>query len=160
MRGGDNRPITVLGGVLLALYLLQAALGLEWTWLAEQQGEETFKRWSGVLLLCYLAQQWWLSVGRWRGWARQAKKSYRTHQWMGALAPAFLYAHSMRLGYGFLLLLSTVYLGNLVVGLSHRTVSRPPRRRLGTPWMVVHIAASLLVTVLALYHAWIVVWYE
>lgn len=160
MRGGRNAPSLIVGAILLALYLLQAAVGWEWDWLARLQEIELFKRWSGGVLLAYLLHQWWLSLGRSRGWARLAKKSYWLHQWMGVLSPAFFYAHSMRLGYGFLLLLSTVYLGNVVIGLSHRAVNQLELRRLGTPWMILHITASLLVSILALYHVWIVVWYE
>ena len=155
-----DRNVLIVGSVLLGAYLLQAALGWEWGWLAELQEVETFKRWSGVGLLAYLLHQWWLSLGRSRGWARAAKRSYRLHQWLGAASPAIFYLHSMHLGYGFLLLLSTVYLGNIAIGLSHRVVHRPKRKLLWTPWMVLHVAASLLVTFLALYHVWIVVWYE
>jgi hypothetical protein len=149
-----------VGAALLAAYLIQWAAGLEWTWLAEVQQVRGFKLASGALLGVYVAQQWWLSVGRARGWARNAKRSYRLHKLLGALAPAFFYLHAVKPGYGFLLLLSTVYLANVGVGLASPDLLRKKPRWYTFPWMVVHVALAVLVTVLAGYHLWIAMTFE
>jgi hypothetical protein len=119
-----------------------------------------FKLASGALLGVYVAQQWWLSVGRARGWARNAKRSYRLHKLLGALAPAFFYLHAVKPGYGFLLLLSTVYMANVGVGLASPDLLRKKPRWYTFPWMVVHVALAVLVTVLVGYHLWIAMTFE
>jgi hypothetical protein len=145
----------VVGAVLLAAYLLQAALGLEWPWLAARQGERTFKLCTGALLLAYLAHQWWLAVGRANGWARAAKRSYRAHKLLGAAAPLFLYLHSLRVGYGYLVVLSTVFLANVGLGLVSPDLFRRKPKWFTVPWMITHVGLAVVLAALALFHLWI-----
>jgi hypothetical protein len=139
---------------------VQATLGLRWTWLAEAQTGDDFKLVTGLLLLSYLAHQWWLSVGRSRGWARAAKRSYKAHKWLGAAAPAFFYLHSVKPGYGYLMLLATVYLANVAVGLASPDLFRSKPRWYTVPWMVAHVSLAVVVTALAVYHLWIALAFE
>ncbi|MEM7483230.1 MAG: hypothetical protein AAF481_18850 [Acidobacteriota bacterium] len=155
-----ERRRAALGIFLLSVYLVQAILGWEWSWLAGKQLDESFKRWTGCLLLAYLLHQWWLTVGRAMGWARAAKKSYRLHKNLGLVAPVFFYFHSMRLGYGYLLLLSSVYLGNLLVGYLHPVSIGFKPKMLSFPWMVVHVALAVLTMLVVAYHTWFVLYYE
>jgi len=76
------------------------------------------------------------------------------------LAPVLFFVHSQRLGFGFLLLLSALFLGNTLLGYLHPQSLGWRSRRLSSPWMVIHVAASVVVTVLAVYHGWIVFYFE
>lgn len=148
------------GLLLLALLALPLALGWRWSWLAAHQQEELYKRWTGALLLLFLGHQWWLAIGRSRGWVRAAKRSFHAHRYVGLAAPLFFFAHSQQLGFGFLVLLSTVFLGNTLLGLLHPGLLRLGGRRLTNVWLVTHVAASLLVAALALYHGWVAFYFE
>ncbi|MEM7050805.1 MAG: hypothetical protein AAF604_14150 [Acidobacteriota bacterium] len=155
-----ERIKAAVGVSLLAAYLLQALLGLEWTWLAERQVEQNFRRWTGVVLLIYLGHQWLLSLSRVMGWAKLAKKGYQHHKILGLAAPVVFYLHSIHLGYGYLLLLSTVYLANMLVGYVHPISLGIKPKLYAFPWMVAHVALSVLITVVVAYHIWFVFYYE
>ena len=92
-------------------------------------------------------------------WARAARALYSWHQIAGAFSPVLLFLHSTRLGFGYLLLLSTVYVANNVVGLVSPSVF--PRLEMLVPfWVIAHIALSVLLAALVVYHAWTALSYE
>jgi hypothetical protein len=90
---------------------------------------------------------------------RAAKALYPLHQTLGALAPLLLFLHSTRLGFGYLVVLSVVYLANNLVGLVNPSAF-PRIKSVLSVWTIVHIALSVLVVVLTAYHAWTALYYE
>jgi hypothetical protein len=70
-----------------------------------------------------------------------------------------LFVHSTRLGFGYLLVLSTVYVANNAVGLV--SPSAFPRLKMLVPfWVIAHVALSVLLVALVGYHAWTALYYE
>jgi hypothetical protein len=100
-----------------------------------------------------------LALLRVNRWTRAARALYPWHQTAGAFSPVLLLLHSTRLGFGYLLVLSTVYVANNVVGLV--SPSSFPRFKMIMPfWMIAHIALSVLLTALVVYHARTALYYE
>ena len=157
-----DRAMLLVGLLLLLAYVVQGVAGLEWPRLAALQDTESYRRWSGGALMGFLAVQWVLPVLRLRGAHQAAARVYPWHRALGVLAPAIFYAHATRLGYGYLLALSLVYLANVGVGLADKTVVRDPawRERYARMWLVPHVALALLTVGLALFHVFVVFAYE
>jgi hypothetical protein len=82
------------------------------------------------------------------------------HKWLGALSPLFFYIHSMDLGYGYLLLLSYVFLTNALLGYINLDVVKNNSELLFKGWMIVHVALSLIVTFLLFFHISMVFYYK
>jgi len=94
---------TLIGLVLLVLFLIQFFLQLEWQWLKELQREQLYKRWSGLFLALFITFQWVLTLSRViKKWRKHSLKMTAIHKWAGALSPIFFYVHSMGMGYGYL----------------------------------------------------------
>jgi methionine sulfoxide reductase heme-binding subunit len=141
------------------LFLVQLDVGFEWRPLGDLQGQTWYKIASGSLLAGFVCFQWLLALLRVNRWARAARALYSWHQTAGALSPVLLFLHSTRLGFGYLLVLSTVYAGNNVLGLL--SPSTFPRLKVLLPfWVIAHIALSVLLTTLVVYHAWTALYYE
>ncbi|MEX2570250.1 MAG: FAD-binding oxidoreductase [Gemmatimonadota bacterium] len=151
-----------VGLALLVLYLAQGSFGWEWPWLESLQAEETYRRWSGALLLAFIAIQWALPALRLSGRFRAAAVAYPWHRWLGAVAPLFFYAHATWLGFGYLLALSSVYLVNVLVGLTDKTIIRDVslRERYGRAWLVPHVTLALLTVGLVAVHVFMVFAYK
>jgi hypothetical protein len=141
------------------LFLTQIGLDLEWRPLGVWQGNTGYKIVSGSLLAGFVCFQWLLALLRVNRWARAARALYSWHQTAGACSPVLLFLHSTRLGFGYLFVLSTVYVANNVLGLV--SPSAFPRLKMLLPfWVIAHIALSVLLAVLAVYHAWMALYYE
>ena len=80
------------------------------------------------------------------------------HKLAGALAPVLFYLHASHFACGYLLLLSTLFLGTVGLGLLHHLALR--RRALYTWWLILHIATACSLVVLSGYHAIIALAYE
>lgn len=154
--------LLVTGVALLLAYVAQGALDLRWPVLEALQEQETYRRWSGALLLGLVAAQWVLPVLRLRDRLGVAAAAYQWHRLLGVLAPVFFFAHAMRPGYGYLLALTLVFLGNVAVGLADKTLVREPARRewYGRLWLVPHVALACLTVGLALFHIVVVFAYR
>jgi hypothetical protein len=138
--------------------LAQALLAIEWPLLARWQEIESYKLSSGALLAAFLLGQWFLTLARVRGW-RLARGAHVWHQRLGAVAPVFLFAHSTRFGFGYLLMLSGVFLLNTCLGcLSPRVL--PRLRGYFKVWLPAHIALSVTLVILAGYHGWVALYFE
>ena len=75
------------------------------------------------------------------------------------LGPLLLFAHSATLGYGYLLILSVVFITDTTLGVVSPQAF-PILRKYQTPWMASHIALSLLLICLVLYHVWTALYFE
>ena len=94
-------------------------------------------------------------MGRANGWARAAKRSYKIHKYLGAAAPLVFYLHAVRPGYGYQVLLSTVFLSNVALGLISPDLFRRKPKWFTVPWMISHVGLAVVLTFVALYHLWI-----
>jgi hypothetical protein len=141
------------------LFLAQLDLGFEWRPLSDWQRQTWYKVASGSLLAGFVCFQWLLALLRVNRWARAARALYSWHRTAGAFSPVLLFLHSTRLGFGYLFVLSTVYVANNALGLV--SPSAFPRLKTLVPfWMIAHIALSVLLAALVVYHAWTALYYE
>jgi hypothetical protein len=145
--------------LLLLAFLAQYWRRLDWGVLSEWQTLTSYKLGTGILLATFVAAQWFLAVCRWQRWTHLARPVYRWHQRLGSLAALFLFAHSTALGFGYILVLSLVYLANAALGVASPQAFSAVKRY-QTPWMAMHVALSLLLLVLMLYHAWTALYFE
>lgn len=156
-----NSKSTLVGLVLLSAFFLQLLLNLQWTWLFELQQEEMYKRWSGLGLAIFILFQWLLTFTRVvKKWRKNAMKMQSIHKWLGALSPVLFYIHSMYLGYGYLLLLSYIFFSNTLLGYLNLDVLKNNSDLLFKGWMMTHVALSIIVTIMMVFHITMVFYYK
>lgn len=144
-----------LGMATLLAYLVQTSTGLSFPWLEALQENRSYRLWSGSALLSLIAIQWWFLVPRLQG---RRERSPTIHGWsayLGVLAPVVFFMHSTRVGYGYMFVLSSVYLANLLVGMLDKTRLgyRSTQERFAKIWVVGHVALSIVTVLLSLLHA-------
>lgn len=156
-----NTKSTTIGLLLLFLFLFQFALNLRWEWLYDLQQEEMFKRWSGFGLGLFILFQWLLTFSRViKKFKKYSFKITNLHKWIGAISPLFFYIHSMELGYGYLTLLAYVFLINTLIGYFNLDVIKSTNETLFKGWMIIHVAFSIIVTILMVFHIAVVFYYK
>jgi len=146
--------ITGIGTSVLALYVAQGCIGYQWSMLTALQQDDRYKVTSGCVLALFLLHQSF--VARRRIFAPITALFW--HKLAGALTPVILYLHASRFGYGYLLLLSSVFVATIGLGLFHRVAMRA--KWLFTTWFILHVATVSSLVVLAGYHAVIALAYE
>ncbi|MFL1011465.1 hypothetical protein [Flavisericum labens] len=152
---------TLVGLVLLTAFFLQFFLNLHWNWLFELQQDEMYKRWSGLGLALFIIFQWALTFTRVVKKLRKHAMSMQTiHKWLGAVSPLLFYIHSMSLGYGYLLLLSYVFFANTFLGYFNLDVVKNNSDALFKGWMIMHVALSIIVSIMLVFHVAIVFYYK
>ncbi len=144
---------TAVSLALTAAYLVQGLAGLHLPMLNELQSQFSYQFCSGTALGIYLGGQWLLALARSRKW-RSSARLLRWHKSMGALAPAVLFVHSTEIGFGYLGVLSSVYLANVVVAAAGPDLL-PQRRAIRSAWIVLHVALSAAAVITAGHHAWL-----
>ncbi|WP_298342922.1 hypothetical protein [uncultured Algibacter sp.] len=157
----NNNKSTIVGLVLLFAFFVQYSLKLEWTWLFQLQQQEMYKRWSGLFLALFIGFQWLLSLTRTvKKWKSRAMGMQNIHKWLGALSPLFFYIHSMGMGFGYLLLLSYIFFSNTLLGYFNLDVLKNNSDALFKGWMITHVALSLVVTIMMVFHITMVFYYK
>jgi fructose-specific phosphotransferase system IIC component len=66
----------------------------------------------------------------------------------------------MQLGYAYQLLLSSVFLGNIVVGMLNPEVVRVAHKAYRPSWLVIHIVLAVLTMLLVVFHLYVVYGYS
>ncbi len=156
-----NSKSTLIGLVLLSAFFLQFFLKLEWHWLYDLQQQEMYKRWSGLALALFIAFQWILTLTRVIKRLKKHAMSMQTiHKWLGTVSPLFFYIHSMALGYGYLLLLSYIFFSNTLLGYFNLDVIKNNSDLLFKGWMIAHVALSIIVTIMMVFHITMVFYYK
>lgn len=156
-----NITTTYLGLILLFLFGLQLILDLPWAWLAKLQANQDYKRWSGLAVTLLLVFQWLLSLFRTKkNWRKNAQKMLNAHKWVGALTPVIFYAHAMQAGYGYLALLTYVFLANTLLGYLNLETLKNNSEILFKGWMITHVALSSIISILVLLHIGMVFYYK
>jgi hypothetical protein len=150
-----------IGISLFIAYCMQEVFELRWEYLRALQLDESFKRWSGLALLLYIVLQWSLTIFRSKKrWEVHTPLIMEIHKWMGAFSPLAFYIHSMKLGYAYLFVLSITYFTNVFLGFVHTDTIKTKAYWYFQSWMIAHVAFSLVISMLALYHIWIVFYYN
>ena len=144
--------------VLLCLYLIQDAADLRWEWLYQLQTVDAYKYATGTSLLTYIGWQWCLFLGRLKGGNRLRLMAF--HQRSAVLVPLLFYAHSVQIGYGYLAVLSWVFLGNMVVGVASPVGIRIHSRSYMASWGAIHVALAVVAVALGIYHAYVALYYK
>ena len=153
--------LTSIGLLLLLLYLMQFILDLKWEWLYNRQQEELYKRWSGLGLALFIVIQWLLTFSRIIKTLRKySSKVTNIHKWFGALSPLLFYFHSMSFGYGYLMLLTYIFLVNNFIGYFNLDVIKSTNEVLFKGWMITHVAFSMVITILMVFHIGMVFYYK
>lgn len=156
----NNKP-TIIGLVLLSLFVIQFVFKLEWHWLLSLQQEEIYKRWSGLVLASLITLQWLLTLTRVvKKLRKHALKMTSIHKWLGAVSPLVFYVHSMSMGYGYLLLLSYLFFSNALLGFINLDVIKNKSDWIFKSWMIIHVAFSIIITVLMFLHIGVVFYYK
>ncbi|WP_245683463.1 hypothetical protein [Pseudotamlana agarivorans] len=134
---------------------------MQWTWLFELQQQELFKRWSGLVLALFIAFQWLLTFTRViKKLRKHAMTTQSMHKWIGAISPLLFYIHSMTFGYGYLLMLSYIFFTNTLIGYFNLDVIKNNSDLLFKSWMIVHVALSIIVTIIMVFHITMVFYYK
>lgn len=156
-----NRIAKIIGYGLLIGYILQYAFSIPFTWLHELQGEQSYRRWSGLLLIVYILSQWILTLVRIRNpHGETSNRLLKIHQWSGALMPLFFYLHAHALGFGYLMILAITFFVTFFLGLLNTTVIRSWGPVAFRCWYVTHILGTVVITVLSFLHIWVVFYYK
>jgi len=157
----NNSYITAIGLILFSAYLLQEIFQLKFEALELLQAKEIFKRWSGLGLGLFIAFQWLLTfsriIPRFRA---KAQSINELHKWIGILSPLLLYVHSTHFGFGYLMLFSYLFLGNMLIGTINLDVLKSSKEWLFKGWMIVHVGLSMTITLLLFLHIGIVFYYK
>ena len=157
----SSNKSTIVGLVFLSAFFLQFFLKLEWNWLFELQQEEMYKRWSGLVLALFIVFQWVLTVTRVvKTFRKHAMTMQTIHKWLGAVSPLLFYIHSIALGYGYLLLLSYIFFSNTLLGYFNLDVLKSNSDALFKGWMITHVALSIVVSVMLVFHITMVFYYK
>ena len=163
-----EQPVTVshnyfyVGVLLLLGFAVQDIFQLKWPWLETLQADETYRRWSGLVLTLYVAAQFILPWFRWRGKFKQAARYYHLHKYQGILAPLVYYIHATTMGYAYLFLLSMVYFANFTLGLFNQEVVAKPaqKQKYAYYWVIGHVLLSILTVALVAFHIYMVFGYQ
>ena len=152
----------ILGPALTCIYFLQYWLSVKWNYLELLQGNQNFKRWSGLVLILLIIIQWSLSLGRIVYEIKDQTKLriVNFHKWIGALAPVLFYLHSIKPGYGILFFLTTIFFLDLIGGYLNYIHYFKSISRYYFLWLLFHILLSVVVLIVALLHIWIVFSYK
>jgi len=152
-------PPLVVGSVLLGLFVLQLVAGVQWATLSALQSNNLYKQLTGLILGIFIARQFWLGRVRTHSQTTSLKAQFVRHRWQGALAPLLFFVHSITLGYAYTLMLSVVFLANIVVGLLNIEVVRVRTPIYLTAWTVVHVSLAMATVGLAAIHVYVVYFY-
>ena len=156
-----NRLYLIIGPGLIVCYALQYAFYRESQALVAIQNDGTYKVVTGVLLLLLILLQWGLTFARvTKLTSAQCEMTLSFHKWSGAISPLLLYIHSIKLGNGYLAILTLTFIANLVLGFLNIGKNKSIHTRYFQTWVLLHSVFSVVVLVLTFFHIWVVLYFE
>ena len=157
----EGKKYLYAGLAMSLLFFFQDIFHWKWPWLEWLQSNDIYRVGSGFLLTLFIALQWRMPVLRLLGRAKSAALRYEQHKKQGILAPLVYYLHSTHFGYAYLFTLSVSYIANVVLGFLNRDLLSESKfiERYSYYWLITHVALSMFVLALMLYHIFIVVYY-
>lgn len=149
----------ILALVLFLLFLVQYIAQLDFDCLMRLQTNDSYRKWSGFTLFLVILCQWVLPISRgvFDLTGNTLEKMIAMHNWLGVISPLVFYFHSSKPNYGMLLLLTVVFFMNMLVGISLNSESFKRYFRFG---ILLHIFLSASITILAVFHIWLVYYYN
>ena len=157
----SNNNSTILGLVLLSAFFVFYFGNIEWVWLQELQQQENYKRWSGLGVALFIIFQWLLTFTRViKRFRQNAIKMVTIHKWLGAMSPLLFYIHSVKLGYGYIALMSYLFFANALLGYINLDVIKSKGEILFKGWMIFHVAFSIIISILMCFHIVMVFYYK
>ncbi|WP_299432123.1 resistance to Congo red protein [uncultured Maribacter sp.] len=157
----SNNNSTILGLVLLSVFFVFYFGNIEWVWLQELQQQENYKRWSGLGVALFIIFQWLLTFTRViKRFRQNAIKMITIHKWLGAMSPLLFYIHSVKLGYGYIALMSYLFFANALLGYINLDVIKSKGEILFKGWMIFHVAFSIIISILMCFHIVMVFYYK
>lgn len=157
----NQKIITIIGLVLFCGYLLQNILELKIGALEKLQTQEMFKRWTGLALALFIVFQWVLTFTRIIPKLRKKSLIFtEIHKWIGAFSPLLFFIHTTSFGYGYLALLSYIFLSNMLLGTINLDVIKSQKEWVFKSWMIVHVSFSMLITGIMFLHIGTVFYYK
>ena len=109
-------------------------------------------------MLIYIGWQWHIFLARQRGVKIQGL--LLLHQRSGAFAPILFYLHSAQAGYGYLAVLSWIFFANIIVGVASPLGIKIRSKTYTASWVILHVLLAALTVILAVFHAYIAVYYK
>jgi len=157
-----NRNIFLaLGLSLFACFVAQEIFELRWVYLESLQEEQMYRRWSGLGLSMIILFQWSLSIVRVvPKWEELSYTFKNIHNWLGAFTPLLFYIHSIHLGFAYLFVLSITFFGNFILGMFNLDLLKSKSQIVFQGWMILHVAFSFFISLITIYHVWVVFYYE
>jgi len=144
-----------LGLLLFAAFAIQEFGNFNWPWLAKLQANDVYKQISGFILAGYLLHQWRCSILRNEGLTQKAARLLNQHKMLGALAPAFFYAHAQHSGYAYLQALSLIYFAIFITGLCNFEITHIHKHWFHSFWIIAHVGLATGLVFLVCYHLFI-----
>lgn len=147
-----------------------AATGMAFLWAAgllflvgPLRGSDGWFAWqvaTGVPLAGGMVWQWLLLVARLGGQAREVRRQYHWHRYIGTALVALFAAHAIRFGHGWTSALSAVFLAAAISGLLNREILAYRARWAHNLWLFLHVASASALVPLALLHIWVALAFE
>ena len=152
----------IFGLALLTSYYLQYQFELKLPQLEQLQSSDNYKIFSGLLLLTYILNQWYLPISRWLHKSSEIVfQKKHSHLYFGAIAPLVFYLHATTIGYAYIAALASVYLANNLLGYcSGEFVPNTYKKPYIFGWTVLHVCLSTSLLFLSVYHAYIALAYK
>jgi len=151
-----------IGIALLVLYMAQYLIpSLQWKWLYELQHDQDYRRWSGLIVTLLIVFQWLLTLIRVvKKWKKHSVTFTSMHKWVGAFSPLIFYAHCMEFGFAYLLVLSIIFMTNMLLGTINLDVIKSQKEWIFQTWMIVHVSLSIIITFVMFFHIGVVFYYK
>jgi hypothetical protein len=150
-----------VGAILFISYLVQEIFSLKINFLEVWQNNESYRRWSGLVVFLVIAYQWALTLARLKTKNPFVlERFYSIHTWIGAFTPLAFYIHSTKPGFAYLLFLTLAFYANFLLGMFNIDVLKTRAKWYFQLWMVLHVSFSLLIASVTFYHIWIVFYYN
>lgn len=149
----QSKYITIIGLSLFCIYFIQEIFQIKYTSLELLQQQEMYKRWSGLVLGVFISTQWLLTFSRIIPKLRSKSETINTiHKWIGVLSPLLLYIHSTKFGFGYLTVFSYLFLVNVLLGTINLDIIKSTKNWIFKGWMITHVALSMCITFLLVFH--------
>ncbi|MEJ7646094.1 MAG: hypothetical protein WKF87_15980 [Chryseolinea sp.] len=156
-----NKLYLIIGPGLIVCYALQYTFYPESQAFVTFQNDGTYKLVTGLLLLLLILTQWGLTFARvTKLTSAKCEMTLSFHKWSGAISPLLLFIHSIKIGNGYLAILTLTFITNLVLGFLSIGKSKPIHIRYFQTWVLLHSVFSVVVLVLTFFHIWVVVYFE
>jgi len=154
IQASNNRSYAYIGMLLLCAFLIQEWFDLKVPMLETLQQDESYKRWTGFIVLSFIAFQWYYPIKQIFSFKEGLFYWQKIHKYNGVIAPIILYVHATSIGYAYLFILSTAYLSNNILALCNRDVFNAwfKHRLVYKSWLSVHILLTCCISILVWYH--------